>query len=188
MTELKSRISGFTTDYASGKQMLTLELSTDFRPYIDELKEKDLTVCLKRYRNKRSHDANAFFWATVGDISAKLQIPPIDIYREMIRDVGDNYVIVPVKLSEVDRWIRNWSDKGLGWVCESIGASKLPGYENCICYYGSSTYDTAQMARLIDLVVEEAKAQGIQPRLTAAERQAALELWGEDCAEHTSEQ
>lgn len=72
MTELRSRISTFTTDYASGKQMLTLELSTDFRPYVDELKEKDLTVCLKQYRKKRSLDANAFFWATVGDISAKL--------------------------------------------------------------------------------------------------------------------
>lgn len=188
MTKLKSRISGFTTDYASGKQMLTLELDTDFRPYVDELMGKTLSVELKQYRKKRSHDANAFFWATVGDISAKLQITPDEIYRELIRDVGDNYDVVPIKASKVDRWIRNWSAKGLGWVCESMGASKFPGYENCICYYGSSTYDTAQMARLIDLVVKEAKAQGIQPRLTAAERQAALELWGEDCAEHSTEQ
>ena len=188
MTELKSRISGFTTDYSTGKQMLTLELDTDFRPYVDELTSKDLTVTLKQYRKKRSLDANAFFWATVGDISAKLCIPPEEIYRELIRDVGDNCVIVPVKESEADRWRKNWESKGLGWICESMGRSKLSGYENQICYYGSSTYDTAQMARLIDLVVEEAKAQGIQPRLTAAERQAAIEMWGESFEEHPSSQ
>lgn len=188
MTEFKARISGFTTDYKSGKQILMLELDTDFRPYVDELMGKDLSVALKQYRKKRSLDANAFFWATVGDISAKLRIPPGEIYRELVRDVGDNYVIVPVKSSEVERWQRCWSEKGLGWICESLGASKLPGYENQICYYGSSTYDTTQMSRLIELVVEEAKVQGIQPRLTAAERQAAIEMWGESFEKHSATQ
>ena len=178
MNELKGKINGFTVDYKSGKQMLTIELDTDFRPYVDDLMGKDLTITLKQFRKKRSLDANAFLWATLGDISAKLRISPEEIYRELIRDVGDNYVIVPVKASEVERWVRNWEDKGIGWVCESMGASKIAGYENCICYYGSRTYDTAQMSRLIDLATEEAKAQGIQPRLTAAERQAAIEMWG----------
>jgi ABC-type transporter Mla MlaB component len=55
-------------------------------------------------------------------------------------------------------------------------------------YYGSSEYDSAQMSRLCDLAVEEAKVQGIQPRLTAAERQAAIELWGERFEKHSAKQ
>ena len=50
MNELKGRINGFTVDYKSGKQMLTIELDTDFRPYVDDLMGKDLTIILKQFR------------------------------------------------------------------------------------------------------------------------------------------
>lgn len=188
MPELKGRISGFTTDYKSGKQILTIELDEDFRPYVDELMGKDLTVNMKQWRKKRSLDANAFFWATVGDIAAKLRIPSDEIYREMIRDIGGNYIIVPIPLEEVETWQRNWRGKGLGWICEGLGYSKIDGYENQICYYGSSTYNSEQMSRLCELAAEEAEAQGIKPKLTAAERQAAIELWGERFEKHSAKQ
>ena len=188
MVELKSRISGFTTDYKTGKQMLTLELNTDFRSYIDDLADKDLSVMIKQYRKKRSLDANAFFWATVGDISAKLNIPPEEIYREMIRDVGGNFYIVKVNISDVERVCSDWQKHGIGWICERLGTSDTEGFENVMLYYGSSEYDSSQMSRLCDLAVEEAKIQGIQPRLTAAERQAAIELWGERFEKHSSKE
>ena len=31
-----------------------------------------------------------------------------------------------------------------------------------LCYYGSSTYSTVQMGRLIDLIVQDCKEQGIE--------------------------
>lgn len=31
-----------------------------------------------------------------------------------------------------------------------------------ILYFGSSSYDTVQMSRLIDLLIEDCKAQGIE--------------------------
>ena len=40
--------------------------------------------------------------------------------------------------------------------------SKLPGCTNVILYYGSSSYDTEQMSSLIDLLVDDCKAQGIE--------------------------
>ena len=42
--------------------------------------------------------------------------------------------------------------------------SKLPGCVNVVLYYGSSTYDTAQMSRLIDNIIQDCKAQGIDTR------------------------
>ena len=54
-----------------------------------------------------------------------------------------------------------WSSHGKGWLTEQMpGVS--PGYTTLLLYYGSSTYDTAQMARLIDLIVTDCKAQGIE--------------------------
>lgn len=45
-------------------------------------------------------------------------------------------------------------------------------------YYGSSTYDTAQMSRLINIIVEECKAQGIETR-TPDEISKLVSLWGD---------
>ena len=180
MTTVRSKIASFTVDYSTGKQLLTLELSTDFRPYYDELKDKELTVEMKRYQKKRSLDANAFLWATIDDIASVLRIPPREVYRELIPDVGGNHTTYPVKKEAVADYMEMWNGIGVGWICESLGDSKLKGYENLRCYRGSSSYDTVQMSRLIDLALAEAKNLGIQPRLTAQERAAALELWRKD--------
>lgn len=45
-------------------------------------------------------------------------------------------------------------------------------------WYGSSTYDTEQMSRLIDAVVEDCKAVGIET-MTPAELDALVSRWGE---------
>ena len=179
MTSLRGKIASFTVDYSTGKQLITLEVSNDFRPYYDELKDKELSIEMKQYRKRRSLDANAFLWATIGDIAEKLRITPVEVYRELIPDVGGNYTIYPVKKDAVEQYMNMWNSIGMGWICENLGDSKIKGYDNLVCYTGSSAYDTAQMSRLIELALAEAKDLGIQPRLTAQERAAALELWRE---------
>lgn len=145
--------------------------------FCSEMKEgKKYQAELKEFRKKRSLDANAYFWTLCGNLSAKLGISKEIIYRQYIKDVGDNYTIVPIRNDAVDKWIKNWQEKGLGWVCEIIGESKLEGYTNIITYYGSSTYDSAQMSRLISLVVEDCKAQGIET-MSPQELSLLLEGW-----------
>ena len=130
----------------------------EFISSLDDNKGYVLTIA----NEKRSNEANAYYWTLVNELSDKIGIPPKDIYRTHIKDVGGNYEVVPIREDAVETWIKNWRDKGLGWVCESIGQSKLRGYTNVICFYGSSTYDTRQMARLIDLCIQDCKAQGIE--------------------------
>lgn len=145
--------------------------------FCSEMKDgKKYQAELKEFRKKRSLDANAYFWTLCGNLSAKLGISKEIIYRQYIKDVGDNYTIVPIRNDAVDKWIKNWQEKGLGWVCEIIGESKLEGYTNIITYYGSSTYDSAQMSRLISLVVEDCKEQGIET-MTPQELSLLLEGW-----------
>ena len=135
--------------------------------------DKEYEISIDKEKRKRSNDANAYYWQLVGQLSAKLNIPPKDIYRSHIKDVGGNYEIVPIREDAVDFWVKAWEGKGLGWCSEVIGESKLRGYMNVICYYGSSTYDTKQMTRLIDLVVQDCKAQGIET-MTPAELESLV--------------
>jgi low affinity Fe/Cu permease len=61
--------------------------------------------------------------------------------------------------------------------------SKLPGCTVVILYYGSSSYDTAQMSALIDSLVQDAQALGIETR-SPNEIQALLDEYG--CVEGVS--
>ena len=47
---------------AKGKQILSLTLEGDFREKFDELNGKPLEVEIKRYRKKRSKNANDYLW------------------------------------------------------------------------------------------------------------------------------
>lgn len=128
---------------------------------IDDLKDKDLSIELKPYFKKRSKNANNYMWELLGQLSAKLRIPPEEIYRECIRDVGDNYTVVCVQTKDKDKVKRGWESSGIGWLAEELD-SQINGCTNLRLFVGSSMYNTAQMSRLVDIVVQECKEQGIQ--------------------------
>ena len=137
---------------------------------------KEYVCTIEEKTKKRSLDANAYAWVLLGKIAKKVGVPKEDVYRNYIRDVGDNYEIVPIKKEAEERWVKNWQKKGIGWVCEVLGDSKLEGYVNIINYFGSSTYDTKQMSALINLIVQDCKEQGIET-MTPAELQRLMEEW-----------
>ncbi|HHX11143.1 MAG TPA: hypothetical protein GX729_07260 [Firmicutes bacterium] len=117
---------------------------------------------IKPYRKKRSLDANGYYWKLCGELSAKLNIPPVEIYRQHIQNIGNNYEILPLKDDAVEKFCEAWQRNGMGWLTNTLGPSKLEGYTNIIAYYGSSTYDSKQMSQLIDLLVTDCKEQGIE--------------------------
>ena len=56
----------------TGKQKLLLELDGDFRNSFDELHGKDVEITVKKYRQKRSLDANGYAWVLIDKIAAKI--------------------------------------------------------------------------------------------------------------------
>lgn len=177
MAEFKCRIADLSRDYKTGEARITLTAESSVFNTIDELLEKALTCTLKLFRKKRSLDANAYFWVLCGKLAAKTRQDKKNIYRNLIKEIGDNFEIVPIKNEAVDTWCRNWEHRGDGWQYSVLGESKLDGYTNVCCYYGSSTYDTAQMSALIDSVVFECKEQGIET-MTPEEIAKMKAAWG----------
>lgn len=126
-------------------------------------------------RRKRSLDANSFLWSLIGQIASVVNVPSDEVYRRAIHEAGV-YTPLPIKAEAVEEFSRIWGAHGVGWIVDVLDDSKLPGYKLVRAYNGSSTYDTAQMSRLIDYVIQDAKALGIDT-LTERERSLLLDAW-----------
>lgn len=141
----------------------------------EKLKDnKEIKVEAKKKTKKRSLDANGYMWVLLGKLQEKLNIPKEDIYRDLIKNIGE-YEVLPIKNAAVARFCESWSKNGIGWITE-ITNSKLEGYTNVFAYYGSSTYCTKSMARLIDLAIQECNQLGIETK-PQEEINSLLESW-----------
>ena len=163
-----------------GNPRLTIETKDKniFLVGFDELHEYEVVVEVKRYSPRRSLDANAFYWLLCGKLAEKTGVGMAEIYRNHVRNIGGNYEVYCGKTEAVEKLIKAWEKNGLGWIAETT-PSKLDGCTNAILYYGSSTYDSRQMSRLIDQMVQDCKEQGIQTE-TPAEIARMCEEWGND--------
>lgn len=157
---MRGRIVDFALSL-TGKQRLTLELDDDFRGQFDELHEHDVEVIVKRFRERRSLDANGYAWVLIGKIAARMRLPKNEVYRDHIRTIGGTSETVCVLERAVDKMTQAWEKNGLGWQVEPF-PSKIPGCVNMTLYYGSSVYDTRQMSDLIDSLVQTCKSLGIE--------------------------
>lgn len=139
------------------------------------LPEKDtrIQVRINKYRKRRSKNANAYCWKICDEIARAVMANKEEIYRQAVKSVGvyDDFDLIP---GAVKRFQKAWSKNGVGWITEIIGFTESK--VQLRAYYGSSTYNTEQMARMIDWLVDEAERLNIDVS-TPAERSLMLEEW-----------
>jgi hypothetical protein len=180
MYELSGRISHVYLSYGTGKPLLELEVDGDKQTFLqmyEELKTAEkLTLKIGKFKKKRSLDANAYCWTLISCLAEKLNIPKTDIYRQAIKEIGGNSDTVCVQDKAVQSLCDGWERNGIGWQTDTM-PSKIDGCTNVVLYYGSSTYDVSQMSRLINNIVEECKAQGIETK-SREELDSLLGQWG----------
>lgn len=126
----------------------------------DELQDgKEYTAAIKK--KGRSLDANGYAWALMDKLAAHYGIKKEAVYRQEIRNLPGVSDVLCMQEKAVEAFCRAWRGCGLGWLAEAF-ESKIEGCQNVIVWYGSSTYDTEQMSRLIDSVVEDCRNVGIE--------------------------
>ena len=128
--------------------------------------DKEYTVEIKCKTKSRSLNANSYCWLVAQKIAVELSknsyTTKEDVYKKAIKDCG-HFTYVPVREDAVERYITIWQAHGIGWIAEDAGECKsLQGYHNIMCYHGSSVYNTKEMARLIDCLVDECNQLGIK--------------------------
>lgn len=166
--ESRGRLRSASKDFVSGKTLLTLEV--DSHVDLKEL-EGDLRITTKKWREKRSKDANALFWACVGEIAQALHEDKWEVYLGLLKSYGRfSYVIVPE--GAVDRMKEMWRET------EVVGDIDVNGRKavQMLCYYGSSTYDSLEMSNLINGTMQEMDSLEI-PRPDGGEIRRALAEW-----------
>lgn len=158
----------------NGHQLLTIELNCDFAPEYDDLRSKEVSVEIEVKRNKRSLDANGYLWVLCDKIADKIQSTKTEIYQSAIREVGVFTDKIWMCREAVKTFTKVWNDEGIGYMVDEL--SERDGMVNLRCYYGSSSYNTKQMSRILDHIVREAKELGITTE-TPEQIRKMVSLW-----------
>ena len=135
-------------------------------------KEKQFEI--KEHKVKRSLNANSYCWVLIGKIAEVVGNTKEDVYRDYIKNKGI-YQVITMNSQAVPTFLKIWADKGLGWLCET-SETNVQGLTDVIAYYGSSSYNTKQMANFIDYIVQEAKELEIET-LPPNELKSLIEGW-----------
>lgn len=146
----------------NGKQRITIEVDQDFRETFDDLHGAELDVDIKKHREKRSLNANAYFHVLVDKIAAKNGMSNDEAkawlvcqYGSLAKDEHGSNVGIKIPAA-VDirtvypytRWFGSRQEDGVTFNCYML-------------YKRTHTMDSAEMCRLIDGAISEAKELGI---------------------------
>ena len=186
MYELTGKIADLSLDFRTGKAKLTLELNErqSAANMFDELNQcEKLSIKISKHREKRSLDANAYMWTLCDKLSRKLSDEKVkhtkeDIYRKAIKEIGVYKDFQGLSPTDAKTLRTAWEMLGTGWITEQVDF--MPDGENVIirCYYGSSQYNKKQMSRLIDNIVQDCEAVGIET-MTPDQIAELKSRWGE---------
>lgn len=160
-----------------GAFRLTFETRDDVRQFVDMSRNDDIRLKAVRWRERRSLNANAYFHVLVGKIAQKLSSSLTEVHNQLIAGYGqpDPELGHVILRADID-----WSRLDTIHLRPTASTRILDNGETYRVYYvmrGSHTYDTAEMAALIDGAVYEAKELGIET-MTPAELEEIKRLWG----------
>jgi len=149
---------------------IPIKRGIDFKP------DKDYTADIKEYRKKRSLNANKYAWELINRLAVKLNLTSVEVYRQYIKEVGV-YRLIELNKDAFDTFKIAWRNNGTGWLCEKVDNCPHEGFVLIKAYYGSSCYNTKQMSRLIDAIVQDCKQLEIET-LTPEKLSLLKESWG----------
>ena len=131
--------------------------------------EPDKKWDLMEYKEKRSLNQNSLYWLYVGKIAKKTRINAARIHNENLRAlcqperIGGNIVTLYIPdTDDAEEAVLNSSTYHLRPTSETREGKDGVTYRGYILLRGSHTFDVATMSALLDMVIEEAKAQGIE--------------------------
>lgn len=166
--KFKGRLIDITKDIITREFRITIGVR-HIPSGLDALKEEDLDISLKKWREPRSLTANAYYWTLVGKIADAIHAPTSVVHNWLLRDYGtleimegDVLTIIVPETDEARARVERAEDyhlKPTGHLQEGKDGKM---YREWLVIKGSHGYDTKEMSRLIDGAVQEAKDLGIE--------------------------
>lgn len=167
------KIVSVNRDWQTNKLNITFQIDEEPTNEINRLAlcEK-LNIDIKKYKQKRSLDANAYSWVLMQKIAEATQSDKHTVYLEMLQRYSREFTHIICKEKAVDTF------RQLYRTCIDLGEvtiNSTKGHQLQV-YYGSSTFDTKAMSVFIDGIVSECKELGIDV-ITPDELERMKSLW-----------
>lgn len=124
---------------------------------------------LKEYKEKRSLNANNYYWQLVTELGNALKMDKEDLHFLLLQKYGQSEMISVVAEIDMSDYLKYYTEAG-----ESVLNGKT--FKHYKVYKGSSEMDKKEMSILINGLVEECHIQGIETK-TPAEINSLLERW-----------
>lgn len=110
-------------------------------------------------KKKRSKDQNSYFWELLQQLCFEMNLDVIQEYKKRVKELGI-FKQWEIDTINVPTFEKIWSDRGIAWFTEKVEETGNKTIINA--YYGSSSYNSKQMSRLLDNLVQDCKEVGIQ--------------------------
>ena len=156
-------------DYLTGRLTILFEPNEDFRQTYEELKDcEKLSLEIKRYRKKRSLNATAYYWALLGKLAKVLEQSNPEIHNMMLCRYGQPeifdgkavYTTIP-DTEEAEVKVANATDYHLQPTSQVREGNDGIMYRTYKLLRGSHTFNSEEMARLIDGLIGCCKEAGL---------------------------
>jgi len=143
---------------------------------------KPYTVEIKEYRKKRSLDQNAMYWSVLTQFAKAMRMGNSEAHNRMLRDYGQLeryedrpvYVVLP-DTEEAERYALDAESYHVKPTSQVKHGNDGKDYRTYMLLRGSSTYDTTEMTRLLDGLLDECRQIGID--VLSDEERALLEAF-----------
>lgn len=124
---------------------------------------------IKEYKEKRSLNANNYYWQLVTELGNVLGMDKEWLHFLLLQKYGQSEMISVVADVDIKNYLKYYAEAG-----ESVLNGKT--FKHYKVYKGSSEMDKKEMSILINGLVEECHIQGIETK-TPAEINSLLERW-----------
>ena len=136
-------------NYETGDLEITFTISDyNSKANTEELEKELYSLEIKKPRSKRSLNQNAYLWTLIRELALKIEEDDMDVYIKLLNETKAKYEVLKVlAIAESD-------------LKKCFRVVKLLKYDDTNkdyayfqCYYGSSTFTTEEMNKLIDTAI-----------------------------------
>lgn len=167
------KIVSVNRDWQTNKLNITFQIDEEPTNEINRLGlcEK-LNIEVKKYRQRRSLDSNAYCWLLIQKIAEATNSDKWTVYLEMLQRYSREFTHIIVKEKAVDTF------RQLYRTCIDLGEVTINGQKGhqLQVYFGSSTFDTKAMSVFLNGIVSECNDLGIDT-MTPNEIARLNSLW-----------
>ena len=165
----KGTLIGVSRDWITGKFQITFRLDQDISGQLESIKNKDLRITAKQWKEKRSLDANSYYWVLITKLAEAMKISKPRCHNLILRRYGQNltvdghgaYIRIP-DTEKAEETALEASEYHIRPTSQVVSGNDGINYRTYVMLLGSSQYDTAEMSHLIDGLIDECKAAGIE--------------------------